>query len=267
MTKTIFSKVALVGRATTFLVGLAVILALTAGVASSALAGTGVGGVFNLGKVNTVNAITKLAGSVPGASLVIDNNSTDSAATALNLQVEAGKAPIKVNSQTRVANLNADKLDGKSSEDVGSHAKMTTDILDFNLPTVAGQYGGPFQTVATLPLNVPGNAPQLVRLDGYLELNEYMSPAYYGCPCEFNMAIVDTTTNTTVGEARQTFYGTNNEYSNWSWSEPVLMTEAAPGSHTYELRAQVYDRDVVVDGPGFDITRARLIAQTIPFSS
>lgn len=94
-------------RGTSLVVGLAVMMALMVGVASSALAGTGVGGVFNLGKTNTVNAITKLVGGVPGAGLVIDNNSTDPAATALNLQVEPGKAPMKVNSNTRVANLNA----------------------------------------------------------------------------------------------------------------------------------------------------------------
>ncbi len=94
---------------------LTVVVALTLVGGSTALAGTGVGGAFNLGKINTVNAITKLAGSVPGASLVVDNNSTDPAATALNLQVEPGKAPMKVNSQTKVANLNADSVDGVDS--------------------------------------------------------------------------------------------------------------------------------------------------------
>src|SRR5215203_2300120 len=112
MTKRIFSKVVWFGRATTFLVGLAVILALSVGLASTALAGTGVGSAFNLGKTNTVSAISKLVGSVAGPSLLIDNNSTNTAATALDLKVEAGKAPMKVNSGAKVANLNADKLDG-----------------------------------------------------------------------------------------------------------------------------------------------------------
>lgn len=108
-------KVMLVGKATTFMVGLAVILALTVGLASSALAGKGVGATFNLGKTNTVNAITKLVGSVAGPSLRIDNNSADPSATALDLQVEPGKAPMKVNSDAHVANLNADELDGTTS--------------------------------------------------------------------------------------------------------------------------------------------------------
>lgn len=112
MLKSATSKVMWLGRATVFVVGLAVILALTVGLASTALAGSGVGATFNLGKTNTVNAISKLVGSVAGPSLMIDNNSTNSAATALNLQVEAGKAPMMVNSTAKVANLTSDKVDG-----------------------------------------------------------------------------------------------------------------------------------------------------------
>jgi len=111
MTKQIYEKVMFLGRATTFTVGLAVILALTLGLASTALAGSGVGARFQLGQTNTVNAITKLVGSVAGPSLQIDNNSTNADATALYLQVEPGKAPMKVNSAATVANLNSDKLD------------------------------------------------------------------------------------------------------------------------------------------------------------
>lgn len=47
--------------------------------------------------------------------MTIDNNSANASATALDLQVEPGKAPMKVNSATQVANLNADKIDGQDS--------------------------------------------------------------------------------------------------------------------------------------------------------
>jgi hypothetical protein len=117
MLNTIFSRTMWVGRATVFMVGLAVILALTVGVAGAAFGANG--GNFILGKTNTVSAITTLVGSVAGPSLQIDNNSTDAAATALDLQVEAGKAPMKVNSDTQVANLNADKLDGLNASQLG----------------------------------------------------------------------------------------------------------------------------------------------------
>src|SRR6266511_3641604 len=65
---------------------------------TTALAGSGVGAVFNLGQTNTVN-----------------DTSTNSAATALNLSVAARRTPFKVNSAVKVSNLNADQLDGKDS--------------------------------------------------------------------------------------------------------------------------------------------------------
>ena len=101
------------------MMGVVMMLALTVALASTALAGTGIGAPFDLGKTNTVNAVTRLVGSVGGPSLTIDNNSTIGAATALNLQVEAGKAPMKVNSGAKVADLNADKVDGKGVSEIG----------------------------------------------------------------------------------------------------------------------------------------------------
>lgn len=59
--------------------------------------------------------MSKLVGSVAGPSLKVDNNSAEASATALDLQVQPGKAPMKVNSDRRVANLNADKLDGQDA--------------------------------------------------------------------------------------------------------------------------------------------------------
>jgi hypothetical protein len=115
--ESVLKKVMFVGRATTFMVGLAVILALTVGVAGAAFGANSAN--FLLGKTNTVNAITQLVGSVAGPGLLIDNNSTDAAATALELQVEAGKAPMKVNSGTQVANLNSDKVDGLDASQLG----------------------------------------------------------------------------------------------------------------------------------------------------
>jgi hypothetical protein len=128
--------------------------------ATIALAGTGVGGVFNLGQENTVNAQSTLRGSVAGsAQLRVENGSSgvgvfaqsatgkgvygkhtaatggepgvqgESASPAgagvvgkntgggpgLSAFVNPGKPPLAVNSNTRVANLNADQLDGKNS--------------------------------------------------------------------------------------------------------------------------------------------------------
>lgn len=127
MLGSVAKKVAWMARTTTTVVGLAIMLALVLGVATTALAGTGVGARFDLGKTNTVNQISKLVGSVAGSSLQIDNNSSDTAATALDLQVEPGKSPMNVNSGVKVANLNADRLDDReaSSFATGVNGKAT----------------------------------------------------------------------------------------------------------------------------------------------
>jgi hypothetical protein len=102
-----------IGRATALFLGLAVMLAATFGVATTALAGTGVGAAFNLGATNTVNALSSLVGSTAGPMLKVDNNGTGSA---LQLEANAGKSPLTVNADAgKATNLNADKLDGKDS--------------------------------------------------------------------------------------------------------------------------------------------------------
>jgi hypothetical protein len=115
------SKIGWMARAITTVVGLAIMLALVFGVASTALGANG--GNFILGKGNNVaTKVTGLIGQVAtGSSLVVKNPSGGSA---LGLSVgdpladPAIKtvAPMKVDSQARVANLNADKVDGVSAE-------------------------------------------------------------------------------------------------------------------------------------------------------
>jgi hypothetical protein len=124
------SKVMWVGRATVFLVGLSVIVALVLGVASTALGANGK--PFILGKAaNTASKVTGLIGKVAtGSALVVKN---PSGGTALELSVgdpaadPASKsvAPMKVDSQELVSNLNSDELDGKSSTDFAAAYKST----------------------------------------------------------------------------------------------------------------------------------------------
>jgi hypothetical protein len=115
----------------------ALVGALTA-TATAAVAGSGVGAVFNLGQANTVNQSSALAGSTANDQLDVANVNTGSSAKALGLlgkssaapalnaantgggpalglTVNSGKSPFTVNSSTKVANLNADKLDGLDS--------------------------------------------------------------------------------------------------------------------------------------------------------
>ena len=79
----------------------------------AALAGTGMGAVFNLGQTNKVNAPSALKGATSGRNLVITNTGTGAG---LGITVRAGKRPIIVNSSAgKATNLNADKLDGLDS--------------------------------------------------------------------------------------------------------------------------------------------------------
>ncbi len=114
--KTIFSGAMRAGKGTVFVVGLSVILAAVMSVASMALAANGK--PFILGKNNVATAITTLTKQGPGS--------------ALRLLVRPGQPPMAVNSQIKVANLNADKLDGQDAGaflPVGGKA-ADSDLLD-----------------------------------------------------------------------------------------------------------------------------------------
>lgn len=83
--------------------------------ATAALAGTGIGAVFNLGRSNSVNATTTLTGSAAGKELQVTNASTARGATGIGIKVAPGKPPITVNSSARVHHLNASLLGGRSA--------------------------------------------------------------------------------------------------------------------------------------------------------
>jgi hypothetical protein len=118
MRKKILRRMLWLGRGTATVMGLAVMLAVVLGVATTAL-GAVPGDPFKLGRINTIDRLSILVGSVNNPMLKIDNDSTGANATALDLEVEPGKAPMKVDSRTKVANLNSDRLDGKSADQIG----------------------------------------------------------------------------------------------------------------------------------------------------
>jgi|SRR5215216_1869683 len=126
MIKSTLGKVMWVGRATVFLMGLALMLALVVGMASTAFGANADN--FILGSLNnTASAITKLTGTVGGGpALQVSNPSTATGSTALDLQVATGKAPMKVNRTTKVTNLNSDQVDGKSANALSRVGEMTT---------------------------------------------------------------------------------------------------------------------------------------------
>src|SRR4051794_21221763 len=99
------------------------------GGATVALAGSGIGGVFNLGVSNSVDAKTRLTGASPTAQLQVNNTNAVAGASGLVVSsasstptgsftntaggaagafaVNPGVTPLTVNSSGKVANLNA----------------------------------------------------------------------------------------------------------------------------------------------------------------
>ena len=121
MLRSAAGKIMWVGKATTFCVGLAVVLALVLGVSSAAVAALP-GDPFKLGQTNRVDRLSTLVSTLGGPVLRVDN---DGSGSALDLKVgnptaapaTKSVAPMKVDSQRKVANLNSDELDDKSASD------------------------------------------------------------------------------------------------------------------------------------------------------
>jgi hypothetical protein len=108
MLRSAASKVMWVGRATVFMVGLAVILALVLGAASAAFGANG--DFFKVGRDNFASAVSVLDKSGAGP--------------ALRLLVDSGP-PLAVNSSSKVSRLNADKLDGLDASQLGGLSGVT----------------------------------------------------------------------------------------------------------------------------------------------
>jgi hypothetical protein len=129
MVRSVFSKVMWVGRATVFMVGFAVILALVFGVASAALGADG--DFFKVGRNNLASAISTLT--------------KNGAGPALRLNVDSGP-PLAVNSDQMVRNLNADKVDGLNSsqlQEPRGYAHITDEgTVDGDYPEKGIETGG-----------------------------------------------------------------------------------------------------------------------------
>ena len=110
MFKTITSGILWLARGTSVALGLAVMLAVVLGVASTALGANR--GDLILGQNNVATAFTQVVGNVNGNTLQLANTNPGTNDSALSLNVQPGEAPLRVDSDARVPNLNADKLDG-----------------------------------------------------------------------------------------------------------------------------------------------------------
>ncbi|MBA3415123.1 MAG: hypothetical protein H0U10_07880 [Chloroflexia bacterium] len=112
MLRRFWSFVHLLGRAATYALGLLVLAGLLLGPVSFGLAA--VGDALKLGKANN-NAETKITGIVADLAGPVLRLTNQGVGPALDLKVEAGNPPLKVNSAEPVVNLNADLLDGQEA--------------------------------------------------------------------------------------------------------------------------------------------------------
>jgi len=79
------------------------------------------GGNFILGQSNSATSTTGLSAGTTGPAFRVTNTSTG---TGGSFNVASGHAPFAVNSGTKVANLNADKLDGLDSTQLVSSSSL-----------------------------------------------------------------------------------------------------------------------------------------------
>ena len=87
-----------------------------------------VGDAVLQGRSNKVDRRTTIRGDAgTSATLLLINDST--AGSGLAVRVASGNAPLRVNSRTRVDNLNADLLDGRSGSEFASKKARPGDLL------------------------------------------------------------------------------------------------------------------------------------------
>jgi hypothetical protein len=256
--------------------------------ASAALAGSGVGGVFNLGEPNYVDGSTRLSGNTPGNQLYVANaNPVNGAVRAdavggiavygrsqtgravygyqsgggafagvqgetngtgagvlgrstgggpgLQAIVNSGVAPLAVNSSTRVANLNTDRLDGLEANGLVRAARMTNQGF-LNLTETSQVYGPAVSITAPQAGFVLANAAVTVRNP---------SNCTTGCVAVGQIRHVQTGGGSTPSKTTVLRNPSEETLSNLGMS---YVFEVSPGVNDFEIRLSREAGDGFVQG-------------------
>ena len=131
---------------------------MTVGISSTALGANGDNWVVGV-LTNSATATTRLVGSFNGSTLILTNTNTGATATPLDLRAGAGKAPMKVNSSTKVTNLNGDQVDGLDSPALQARAAMA--VGSGADTTSGGGFGVPLTTPVSITVPPGQNFVQL----------------------------------------------------------------------------------------------------------
>ncbi len=242
MTKTlkkVLSRIWWLGRGTATMLGVAVMLAVVFGAGTTALAAVP-GDPFKLGKLNRIDEISILAGSDSGALLRINNNGSG---PALDLRIEEGEAPMKVDSDTRVANFNADKVDGYSADQLVRVASVTGDS-----PLRDGTTG----TVATTRINAPASG--FLVIDAGSDFSSFNGDAFVDCFVEVDNTVAP------GSERRIDLNGVSNVNQQEDCSTNTVVPVSS-GNHTVEL----VSGELVSGADGIQYVDTALSAIFVPF--
>ena len=226
-------------------VGAAALIATTA-----AIAGSGVGAVFNLGQTNHVNETTELTGAkAGGAQLQVTNTSSTGSATGLSVTTAAGKPPLTVSNKVLIPKLNAQYLNGRAVDSFGRIAMASNE--DFS-------GGFPFSSQVTVSITAP--AKGFISLEGNLGVFDGSASSFCG-DCEVGVRIRDVASGVTspmsllvTGSSTRSSY----EQIPTEWVFPVT-----PGAHDYSLDAG----QVSFSGGPLAFHNPVLIAQYVPYGA
>lgn len=216
--------------------------------ATVALAGAGIGAVFNLGKTNTVNATSILTGSEPGAGLSVTNTNTAAAATPLSLTAAPGRAPFAVSNATQITHLNSNYVQGYGRSYLNRVGMASHETL-FGLTSTA--------TNATVTITAP--TAGFVKVEAtFLAEDAFASAACGRCLVLARLHDEGAATDSPVSILS---FGTGTSGSYFPASLQWVFS-AKSGSHSYSLTTAQSD----TGGPA-DIDNPMVTAQFIPFGS
>jgi hypothetical protein len=216
--------------------------------ATAALAGTGVGGIFNLGQTNTVNHVTTLTGSETGAGLQVTNTSTATGATGLSLTTAAGKPGLTVSNTAVIPLLDASYLSGYRANSL-SRVGMFSNVDLFGISST--------ETDGQVTLTAP--AKGFVKVEATFLAEDAFSASFCSnCVVEARLHDVSANTDSPVTIAS----GGAGSRATYLPVSLHWVFAAAAGAHTYSLTSTQDD----TGGP-FGIDNPAVTAQFIPFGS
>jgi hypothetical protein len=216
--------------------------------ATAALAGTGIGGVFNLGQTNTVNKTSALSGSEAGAGLQITNKSTGTGATALSLTSATGKPPLTVSNNAIIPFLDSSYVGGYHANGLNRVGMYSNEsLLGLNSTETDGQ------------VTITAPAKGFVKVEATFVADDAFAASLCSrCLVEARLHDVSANTDSpmTVGTGGA---GSTATYVPVSLQSVFAVTA---GAHSYSLTTVQYD----TGGP-FNIDNAVITAQFIPFGA